>query len=246
MKFGSPEKYALSNVIIVFSLYVCRSLKLYFFSKVDDLILRNYSNSQRIPVHQPLACQCFIDSNVQFSKLVDKYDSYCIGGYTVNLNGILWAGLIPNTTELIDLPTTSCFSSGINETSQSDSLSILIEDARAQQLRVLGASQDPDGNPIDVIPYQGVVTPGGGAHVKCFSNYTIDELINFEANGEFSVDLCTRGFCTGNSETSWYLSDVNYPCTENRQGVLCGQCKDGLSLTLTRTVSAVLLLQWNL
>ena len=201
------------------------------------MILRNYSNSQRIPADQPLACQCFIDSNVQFSKMVDKYDSYCIGGYTVNLNGILWAGLIPNATESVEMPTTSCYSSASNETVQSDSLSVLLENARAQQLRVLGASQDPDDNPIDVIPYQGIVTPGGGAPVKCYSNSTIEELINFKVNAEFSVDLCTRGYCKGNTETNWYLSDVNYPCTDTRHGVLCGQCKDGLSLTLTTTVS---------
>ena len=170
---------------------------------------------------------------------MEKYDSECIQGYTVNLNGLLWAGLIPlrNMTELNELPITSCYDSFSNETAQSDSLTLLVTEARAKQLALLGSSQNPDANPIDVVPYQGGVVPGGGANVKCYANYTMDELVDFKITGEFSVDLCTRGYCRGDEETSWYLSDVNYPCSENREGVVCGQCRAGLSLTLTTTVS---------
>lgn len=182
-----------------------------------------------------MACQCYLHHDVRFSKTTESYNSECIGGYTVSLNGILWAGLIPyeNSTQLNEIPTTSCYT---NRTNQSDDgFTSLIKEIRERQQRLLGSTQS--SNPVDVVPYDKGLIPGGGAPVKCYLNYTIEELVNYQVNGEFSVDLCARGFCQGSSETSWYLSDVNYPCSENREGVVCGRCKDGLSLTLTSTVS---------
>ena len=213
---------------------------LFFCHQVDELIMNNYSSTQRIPLDQPLACQCYMDSNVHFGSIENKYRAQCVGGYTVNLNGILWAGLIPTQNSdrgLDELPTSPCLDPSSDSGIQSDPFTVLIKEARTKQLELLGAAQDPDANPIDVIPYQGVVLAGGGAPVKCYSNYTIAELVDFRVSGEFSIDLCTRGFCRGNTETDWYLGDVGYPCVENREGILCGQCKSGLSLTLTTTVS---------
>lgn len=210
-----------------------------FIGQVDAIILQSYSTTQRIPIEQLLACQCFVESSVAFGDMVEKYSNECVGGYTVGLSGILWAGLIPqrNETELNELPTVACYDTYDNETVQPDRLTQLIDDARAEQLRLLGPSQDPDIVLVDVVPYGGGVIPGGGAPVKCYANYTLKELVGFRSNGEFSIDLCTRGYCRGNVDTSWYLSDVTYPCSENRQGVLCGECKSQLSLTLTKTVS---------
>lgn len=195
--------------------------------------------TQRIPSgQQPLACQCYLDYDVKFSTLAESYSSDCIGGYTASLNGILWAGLIPyeDDTQLNEIPSTSCYNNRTNLST--DSFTSLIESIRTRQEQLLGSTQNSINNdPIDVIPYEDGLIPGGGAPVKCYHNYTIDDLVDYKINGEFSIDLCARGFCQGNSETQWYLSDVNYPCSENRKGVVCGQCKDGLSLTLTSSVS---------
>ena len=207
-----------------------------FPPQVNQLIAYNYSTTQRIPTSNPLACQCFIDSSVKFGLSVDYFTSDCIAGYTVNLNSLLWAGLIPvNSSVLNEIPTTSCFTQPNASIILEDTFSAWIKEARERQLEILG-SVDPDASPVDVVLYNGELMPGGGAPVKCYSNYTISELVEYKVNGEFSVDSCTRGFCRGNAETSWYLSDIDYPCVENRQGTLCGQCKPGFSLTITNTV----------
>ena len=89
---------------------------------------------------------------------------------------------------------------------------------------------------VDVVPFEGVV-PGGGAPVKCYQGYNVSQLVDYVPPGEFSVEFCTRGYCRGNPLTTWYLADVNYPCAENREGLLCGQCKPGYAVTFYSTVS---------
>lgn len=186
---------------------------------------------------QPLSCQCYTQSNIDYGEPVKFYKGLCISGYTVELNSALWAGLIPlNGTQIDELSTVPCYIPDNSSTILLDSFSAWIETARKKQLEALGISADPDDNPVDVVPYNGKIIPGGGAPVKCY-NYSIQELVEFKPNGEFSVEFCLRDFCQGNSQSIWYLSDVNYPCVANRQGTLCGQCKHGYSQTLTSTVS---------
>ena len=206
--------------------------------QVNHLILTKYRSTQRIPHDQPLACQCYKDSNVQYSEAVKFYKSMCISGYTVELNSAIWGGLIPiNGSSIQELPTVPCFNISNASNILLDAFSANIYAARKKQMEVLGITEDPNTNPVDVARYyQGKVVPGGGAPVKCYANYSIRELVDFRPNGEFSVDVCLRDFCRGNSQTYWYLSDVDYPCVTNREGTLCGQCKPGFSQTLTSTV----------
>lgn len=205
---------------------------------MNRLILTTYKTTQRIPIDQPLACQCYANTNTKFGEAVDFYKGQCIAGYTVELNGALWAGLIPPANSVIEeLPTVPCLIPTNSSMLIHDAVSAWIEAARQDQLQRVGATDDPDANPVDVVPYDGIIVPGGGAPVTCYANYSVSDLVDFNHNGEFSIDLCLRSFCQGNLQSSWYLSDVNYPCVENRQGPLCGQCKPGLSQTLTSTVS---------
>lgn len=208
---------------------------LFFFSlKVNQLSLTNYSILQRIPDDQPLACQCFKTTDLNFGPNLDFYPAECIDGYTVELSGILWAGLIPNDSNPItELPTVPC----LNVSNTTDPLSLDTFSAWVESV-IMEDGSNPAASPVDVVPYQGVIIPGGGAPVTCYENYTVDELVSFKPSGvEFTVDSCFRGFCNGTIETNWFLSDVNQPCVSDREGVLCGQCKKGLSITLTTTVS---------
>ena len=93
--------------------------------------------------------------------------------------------------------------------------------------------------PVDVVAYPGGVIPGGGAAVTCFNTSNVSSLVEFDAtdDGEFAIEFCTRGYCRGGPEDSWFLVDSDYPCIEHRQGVLCGQCEPGYSITMTSTVS---------
>ena len=204
--------------------------------QVNQLILTNYSVLQRIPAGQPLACQCFKSTDLDFGPNLDFYPTECVDGYTVQLSGILWAGLIPNDSNpVVALPTAPC----PNVSNSTDPLSL---DTFSQWVEAVAMADgsNPAASPVDVVPYQGVIVPGGGAPVTCYENYTIEELVGFRPSGVlFTVDLCSRGFCNGTMETDWYLSDVNQPCVSDREGVLCGQCKEGLSITLTTTVSLV-------
>lgn len=197
-----------------------------------------YATTQRIPVDQPLACQCYLNSDIEFGASANFYGGQCISGYTIELNSLLWAGIIPSKGDEIteSLTTIDCYTSDSSNSLIYDQFSAWIEEARVNRSRRYGSNRDPDANPVDVVPYDGRIIPGGGAHVMCY-NYTVDKLTEYKASGEFSVDACTRGFCQGNSQDKWYASDVNYPCVENRQGPLCGECKEGLALTLTSTVS---------
>lgn len=75
--------------------------------------------------------------------------------------------------------------------------------------------------------------------MKCFRGSNVSELVEFNemSDSEFSVELCTRGYCRGDIRDSWYLVDNDFPCVEHREGPLCGQCKPGFALTLYSTVS---------
>ena len=75
--------------------------------------------------------------------------------------------------------------------------------------------------------------------MKCFRGSNVSELVAFNemADSEFSIELCTRGYCRGDIRDDWYLVDDDYPCVEHREGPLCGQCKPGFALTLYSTVS---------
>ena len=97
-------------------------------------------------------------------------------------------------------------------------------------------------DPLDVVPYQNGATPGGGAPVVCYDTRNVSELIEYKPPGEFTVGICTRGYCRGDAESMWFLSDVDFPCIDNREGVLCGQCSHGYAVTLYTTVRICLLL----
>jgi len=85
-------------------------------------------------------------------------------------------------------------------------------------------------NPIDVAPYLGVIRPGGGADIMCFNGYNISHLIEFQDKGEFFFDLCVGGYCKADMLDDWVLTDVRYPCKDNREGIFCGQCKPGYAV----------------
>ncbi len=208
---------------------------------MKELIGGKYRTTQRIPTNpfQPLACHCFTQetSRVQFSKRVESLNSVCIDGYTVQLSGSLWAGLIPedgskeggasefppyvpcplaNETEPIEDNLTST----VNRYRQMASNSSLVNFA-----------------PVDVIPYMGLVGPGGGAPVKCFE-LNISEVVTYEPQSAvFSIELCSQGYCLGDARSSWVVVNESFPCAENRMGPLCGQCKPGYAVTLYSSVS---------
>lgn len=203
----------------------------------------NTSITQRIPTdpYQPLGCHCFKldDSLVKFSAEVESLPSECIVGYTVSLSGSLWAGLLPGDGDEMDgeyPPTISCpdLEGGENISSSyiQDSLTSFIMRYRTMAFNNRRLNFDP----VDVIPYKGIINPGGGAQVKCF-NFTVSEVVNHKSSAIFSIEQCSQGFCQGDSSTTWVLANVSYPCAANRMGVLCGQCKPGFAITLYSTVS---------
>jgi len=76
------------------------------------------------------------------------------------------------------------------------------------------------------------------APVKCYQGNNVSELVDYIPLEEFSIKFCTRGYCRGNPLSSWNLANVDYPCRENREGPLCGQCKLRYTVTLYSTVSS--------
>ena len=209
----------------------------------------------RVPAKQLLSCICYSSTNASFDLFppicidgytvqlnslpsADLFPPICIDGYTVQLNSLLWAGYLPvNGLNTVDELVTSPCPSASNSTdpNQLDRYSAWMVQERDFQMERAGSGSNPAANPVDVQPYFGVVIPGGGAPVRCYLGYNMSYLVEYKPNAVFSVDVCTRGYCQTDS-TSWFLSDVDYPCVENRQGPLCGQCKPGLALTLTTTV----------
>ena len=95
-------------------------------------------------------------------------------------------------------------------------------------------------DPLDVIPYADGLIPGGGAPVYCFNSTNVSELVDFRQAGEFSIEVCSRGYCRGDLRDSWFVANVDFPCVDNRQGPLCGQCKPGYAVTLYSTVCDIL------
>jgi len=95
------------------------------------------------------------------------------------------------------------------------------------------------GDPIDVASYLGFVVPGGGADIMCFKGYNISYLIEFQGKGEFFYDLCVGGFCKADLTDDWILTNVSYPCDDNREGIFCGQCKPGFAVKPLTWVSDI-------
>ena len=213
--------------------------------QVNNLITTNYSITQRIPTDQPLACQCLINdnsditasdnANIPAAAQSTALSIHCVRGYTVELTSLLWVGLIPVATSSPALPVVDCPSVPLNPPPIDDGnyTMFIRQSRRTDSANGLQTSFDP----VDVIPYEDGIIPGGGAPVICYSSMNVSELVNYEPPGDLAVNLCTRGYCRGDARSLWYLADVNYPCVENREGVLCGQCKPGFAVTLYTTVS---------
>ena len=201
-----------------------------------ELIAGEYSSTQRIPTQpfQPLACHCFTEetSRVTFGKRVESLDSECIEGYTVQLSGSLWAGFIPEDSTKGETsefpPSVPCPS--FNETEPiNDSLTNIVD--RYRQI-----SSPVNFAPVDVIPYMGIVGPGGGAPVKCFE-LNVSDVVTYEPPGAvFSIELCSQGYCRGDARSDWVVANESFPCSQNRMGPLCGQCKPGYAVTLYSSV----------
>ena len=214
---------------------------LIFFVQVDALILTNFSTTQRIPTNQPLACHCFSSSEapVKFSKRVLSYAHQCVDGYTIELNSLLWAGLIPTSASGSNLsmypPSVDCPPPS-NVTVMYGDFTTFIHQSRLRAQQEQGNSS-VTFDPLDVVPYADGLSPGGGAPIVCFDETNISRLVNFKPEGEFSIEVCSRGYCRGDLRDSWFLANVDYPCVNNRQGPLCGQCKPGYAVTLYSTVS---------
>ena len=208
---------------------------------MNELLQGEFAQTVRIPSDNPLACNCFDSHNltVTFPDRLLDIPHRCIAGYTAELNSILWAGYIPireSHTSLADHPMRiSCPEIPEDATPVDDDLTRWIMETRASETRINPIAFDP----VDVVPYEGDIIPGGGAPVKCFEGSGVSELVDFNptADTEFSIETCTRGYCRGDVRTTWYLADNDYPCVDRREGPLCGQCKPGYALTLYSTVS---------
>ena len=217
----------------VFSLFVC--------TQVQELIAGEYGTTQRIPTdpYQPLACHCFSreTARVRFSKRIESLNSECIDGYTVQLSSSLWAGLIPEDNREGGAsqfpPSVPCpYNNGTMTEPIQDNLTDTVN-----QYRQLSNNSLVNFAPIDVVPYMGIVEPGGGAPVKCFQLNTSD-VVTFEPTAAvFSIELCSQGYCRGDARSSWVVANESFPCAENRMGPLCGQCKPGYAVTLYSSVS---------
>ncbi len=205
---------------------------------MNELLLTNFSVTQRIPSDQPLACQCFTLNDVVEQRYKSNFldDTTCIQGYTVELSSLYWAGYIPMATGPSPLLIEPCPEPPIDPTPIDDSnYTIWVrESRRIDSSNGISAGFDP----VDVVPYQNGATPGGDAPVVCFNTRNASELVQYKPpNGEFTADICTRGYCRGDADSAWFLSDIDYPCIDNREGVLCGQCKPGFAVTIYTTVS---------
>ena len=202
--------------------------------QVNSLLTSVYADTQRIPEDQPLACNCLNEngpSDVQsyLNPHALSFPHTCIRGYTVELNGILWAGLIPrgDSTPLY-LPSVSCPAVPPDSEPITNALTRFILEARVNTTL----------DPVDVVTYEQGVHPGGGAPVRCFHS-NITELVTYSPDGDFSLEFCTRGYCRGSLLSSWFVSDEDYPCISERGGVLCGQCRSGFAVTTYSTVSVL-------
>lgn len=210
---------------------------------MKDLIANKFRFTQRIPTDQPLACQCFSqgDNRTKFTRRVESLPSLCVFGYTVQLSGFLWAGFIPREggksagaiSEFLDtIPCPYVNGSDVTTPPISDSLTNVVRRYRAGS----GNRTVSDLRLQDVIAYYGLVAPGGGAPVRCFEE-NISSVVAYQIDAVFSIELCGQGYCRGDVESSWYLANESFPCTENRMGPLCGQCVPGYAVTLYSSVS---------
>ena len=205
------------------------------------MITDMYSETQRIPTdpYQPLACHCYSrpDSPVKFNSLVETFPGNCIASYTIELRSILWAGFLPESdTENLLLSENCPYPNDASEgTPIKDPLTDLIAYYKSINLTNSSVLRF---DPIDVVPYNGVIGPGGGAKVKCYRNST-SEIIAFESRRVFSIEVCGQGFCKGNATSTWYVINESFPCMENRMGPLCGQCRPEYAQTLYSTVSVL-------
>ena len=207
-------------------------------SAAQDIIFTTVTQRISSEPDQPLACHCFTDSSlVTFSSLVQEYDNECIQGYTVQLSSSVWGGLFSKDgTPVDDLypSTVPCpkqeMTSG--NFTFSDNLTKFILDLRQREL----LDQELNFDPVDVVPYLGLVSPGGGAAVMCFDT-NVSEVINHKSKGVFTIEQCGQGYCRGDGRDTWLVANVSFPCAENRKGPLCGQCKSNYSVSLYSTVS---------
>ena len=206
------------------------------------------SITQRIPIDpfQPLGCHClnrfdFLDRS-RFSEFLP---SECILGYTISLSGSLWAGLLSESGDQDEMegnpssiPCPNFEGENISIADVQDSLTTFVLEQRMMDnnSQIVRLNFDP----VDVVPYNGIISPGGGAPVKCF-NLNVSEVVAYEPTALFSIEQCSQGYCQGDSSTTWQLANVSFPCAANRMGILCGQCKPGNAITLYSTVSKNLL-----
>ena len=201
---------------------------MFSLSQVNSLLSSLYKETQRIPVDQPLACNCLNETGPvtsDLNQLALAISHNCIRGYTVQLNSILWAGLIPrgNSAPLFP-PSVPCPSLSPDFVPVTNELTTFILENRMTF------------DPVDVVTYERGVHPGGSGPIRCF-HANVSELVSYKPDGEFTVEFCTRGYCRGDPRSSWFLSEEGYPCISEREGVLCGQCRSGFALTTYSTVS---------
>lgn len=202
---------------------------------MNDLLSTSFYETQRIPADQPLACNCLnetgapdVTSHLNPQALAISHT--CIRGYTVQLNSILWAGLLPHHSSApLHPPTVPCPEIPPDPMPVTSRLTTFILEARANQTDSLLF------DPVDVVTYEQGVHPGGRGPIRCFQG-NISELVVYKADGEFTVEFCTRGYCRGDLLSSWFTADEDYPCIAERRGVLCGQCRSGYALTTYSTV----------
>ena len=175
----------------------------------------------------------------------------CVAGHTIQLNSLLWAGYQATTTQ----PPSSNSNNGdvedsfqpneipcpevpVNATPIEDDLSVFVSLSRQRTSAQgsIAAASSINFSPVDVVPYEGGVTPGGGAPVVCYGNNSVTELVRYQTQGQFLIEFCTRGYCLGDSRSGWNVGDVGFPCVANRHGTLCGQCLPGFAVTLYTSV----------
>ena len=197
----------------------------------------DYSYTQRIPRPQLLACNCITDKpcNNQL-KYDDTKNVDCILGYTIQFGGLHWAGIIPPVNS--DHNALASLSSPCTPVSSTPPFTDPLTEWTAwafshdsNRSRQSAASEIVAANPIDVAPYLGFIKPGGGADIMCFTGINISDLVEFKDKGEFFYDLCVPGYCKAGITEYWIVTDVDYPCDNNREGILCGQCKPGYAVT---------------
>ena len=196
----------------------------------------DYSYTQRIPRPQLLSCDCIADGSCKDRLGHDAAEAVdCILGYTIEFRGLYWAGIVPpvdnnrDTLASLSSPCTSMSSTMPYTNNVTEWTSWSFNHVSEGTTRSI-ASEIVAANPIDVAPYLGTITPGGGADVICFSGINISYLIEFEEEGEFFYDYCVSGYCKADITEYWIMTDVDYPCDDNREGIMCGQCKPGYAV----------------